>query len=401
MAVASHFHSPSHSPRYLLALLILLLPTVLVSLLAFLVDILLFVPHLQWGGWIVLVATILLVACGVVTCAMRRTLVSRKARKKLVSENAEMSGENFYARQDAEAAMAGLAKAESPPPLSSDGKTPLISSTAHADSLPTFTTYNSSRTTEGALAEPSNNGFSASEDSATFYDSTRPVRAGYHGPRDEYGNPIPPAASGGSGVDNPEEGMMRSNSDRMLQSQYSDGSLGSRRGQRYGPPGQSSRNHGYPPRGGYGRGGPAPYGSRGRPNGRGGSMRGMRGGPPPGGMPRGRGPPPGYPPHRHGSPGGYDQYAAINRQPSERNRYEPPRTHSNNYSNNYSRPYVRPPSDAQPYYPEMGDPGRAIEMMPPSNEANLRVRNGDDLAQPVRFSNNESLPSPTSVYSNE
>jgi hypothetical protein len=78
LAGAAHFHSPSHSPRYLLGLLILLLPTLLVSLLAFLVDILLFVPHLQWGGWIVLAATILLTASGVMTCAMRRTLVSRK-----------------------------------------------------------------------------------------------------------------------------------------------------------------------------------------------------------------------------------------------------------------------------------------------------------------------------------
>jgi hypothetical protein len=35
------------------------------GLLAFLVDILLFVPHLGWGGWIVLVATIILTSCGV------------------------------------------------------------------------------------------------------------------------------------------------------------------------------------------------------------------------------------------------------------------------------------------------------------------------------------------------
>ena len=59
LAIAAHFHAPSHSPRFLLTLLILLLPTLLVTLLAFLVDILLFVPHLGWGGWIVLVATII------------------------------------------------------------------------------------------------------------------------------------------------------------------------------------------------------------------------------------------------------------------------------------------------------------------------------------------------------
>lgn len=393
MAVTSHLHSPSHSPRYLLALLILLLPTVLVSLLAFLVDILLFVPHLQWGGWIVLAATIILVACGVVTCAMRRTLVSRKARKKLVAENAEMSGENFYNRQRAEAAAAQLAKAESPPPLpiNTDVKAPLITGNSHSDSAPTFTTYASSRTTDEI---PLNGG----EETAFYDSSSRPVRPGYHGPRDEYGNPIPPAAAGA--VDG---GMIRSNSDRMLQSQYSDGSLGSRRGQQgYGPPGQSQRGRGYPPRGGYRGGPPGPYGNRGRgppPNGRGGSMRGgMR--PPPGGVPRNRGPPPGYPP-RGGGPGGYDQYAAIGRRPSDGAPYGPGPTRSN--SNNYSRPYgpgqTRNPSASQPNLPEMGE-GGAIEMMPQSSEPNLRVRNAD-LAEPQRFSNNESLPSPTSVYSNE
>lgn len=406
MAVTSHLHSPSHSPRYLLALLILLLPTVLVSLLAFLVDILLFVPHLQWGGWIVLAATIILVACGVVTCAMRRTLVSRKARKKLVAENAEMSGENFYARQNAEAAAAQLGKAESPPPLTSDAKTPLITSNIHSDSAPTFTTYDSSRTTEDGSAIPSHNGFAATEEGTAFYDnSTRPVRPGYHGPRDEYGNPIPPTMSGSMTSSSAvEPDMVRSNSDRILQSQYSDGSLGSRRGapQGYGMPGQSPRGRGYPPRGGYGRGEPVSYGGRGRgppPNGRGGSMRG-RGGPPPGNMGRGRGPPPGYPPRRDGPPGAYDQYAAVGRRPSDGAGYAPARSNSNNYSRPYLPNHTRN-SSSQPILPDMGEPGRSIEMMPQTSEPNLRVRNGNDFDQPYRLSNNESLPSPTSVYSNE
>src|SRR4051794_21071600 len=100
LAAATHLHSPSHSQRYLLGLLILLLPTFLVTLLAFLVDILLFVPHLQWGGWIVLASTILITASGIITCAMRRTLVTRKARKKVIAANAEMNGENYYSRQN-------------------------------------------------------------------------------------------------------------------------------------------------------------------------------------------------------------------------------------------------------------------------------------------------------------
>ncbi|KAK3066106.1 hypothetical protein LTS18_002024, partial [Coniosporium uncinatum] len=123
LAVAAHFHAPAHSPRYLLALLILTIPTVLVSLLAFLVDILVFVPHVAWGGWIVLGATILIIGSMVVTCAMRRTLVSRKARKKRIAENAEMSGEAYYsnrAAQDAAIPAPIYPKAESPPPMHSD-----------------------------------------------------------------------------------------------------------------------------------------------------------------------------------------------------------------------------------------------------------------------------------------
>ena len=114
LAATAHIHSPSHSPRYLLTILILSIPTLLITLLAFLVDILLFVPHLAWGGWIVLVSTILILASGIVTCAMRRTLVSRKARKKRIAENAEMNGQNFYASQMAEPTGA---RAETPPPL--------------------------------------------------------------------------------------------------------------------------------------------------------------------------------------------------------------------------------------------------------------------------------------------
>lgn len=149
LAIAAHFHSPSHSARYLLALLILLLPTLLITLLAFLVDILLFVPHLHWGGWIVLASTILITASGVVTCAMRRTLVSRKARKKRIAENAEMSGANFYARQAEETRMMTDASAES--------KTFMVNGAPGTDTLPAFTSYSSRRSEEQptTIATPS------------------------------------------------------------------------------------------------------------------------------------------------------------------------------------------------------------------------------------------------------
>jgi len=94
MAVVAHFHSPSHSVRYLLIVFIVSIFTFLACLLAFLIDVLLFVPHLAWGSYLVLGATILVAMSGLVSCAMRRTLVSRKTRKKRIEENAEMSGEN-------------------------------------------------------------------------------------------------------------------------------------------------------------------------------------------------------------------------------------------------------------------------------------------------------------------
>ena len=101
LAVVSHFHSPSHSPRYLLGVFILSILTLILALLSFLIDVLLFVPHMAWGSYIVLAATILIAASGIVSCAMRRTLVSRKARKRRIAENAEMNGENYYNRQAA------------------------------------------------------------------------------------------------------------------------------------------------------------------------------------------------------------------------------------------------------------------------------------------------------------
>ena len=101
LAACSHLHKPSHSPFYLLCTLLFSLPTFLVALLAFLVDILLFVPHLAFGGWLVLAATVCIAVAGVITCAMRRTVVSREARKRRIAENAEMNGAAYREEQDA------------------------------------------------------------------------------------------------------------------------------------------------------------------------------------------------------------------------------------------------------------------------------------------------------------
>lgn len=329
LAVAAHFHSPAHSPRYLLALLILTIPTLLVTLLAFLVDILLFVPHMAWGGWIVLAATILIIASSVVTCAMRRTLVSRKARKKRIAENADMSGANYYDNLNQNRLMADevedgrFAKAESPPPMSTE------STAAGGKEVPPYAAFEMKRTdtrdgngdvnggtVDGRRSSDDRTPLNPTRDPSIRSASTgrppleqtgsegrppmpmgaRPSIDSQGGPprrpsRDQYGHPIPPAVAMGAGA----AGIAAAGNMPPPGPRHPRGG--------YGPP-----RGGYWPRGGWRggpRGGPPPSGWRG---GRGG--RGGYGGPPPG-MMMGRGgmqapgPPPGYAGPGYGAAPGY------------------------------------------------------------------------------------------------
>ncbi|KAI5309853.1 regulator of ime2 [Ascosphaera atra] len=93
LTIAMHFRAPGHSPRFLLAVLLLLLPTFLVTLLAFIIDILVFEPHLAWGGWLVLASTVLHLITLVLLCFLRRSLISRKATQKRFAER-EVEGED-------------------------------------------------------------------------------------------------------------------------------------------------------------------------------------------------------------------------------------------------------------------------------------------------------------------
>ena len=324
LSASAHLHSPSHSPKYLLILLILTFPTILLSLLAFLADILLFQPHMQWGVWLVLTATILLVASGIITCAMRRTLVSRKARKKRIAENAEMSGENYYNRQAQHPA--------APPPLSQQPTAPVLDGASGADKLPSFATFDSTRDREdGTVSEdrmplnqrtPSQNnqgvGMAVMDDEPDRYGAPRrqgtggPPRGGYGG-RDEFGNPLSSSAA---------FGPVRSHSDPRLRMQYGNGRplapspTSSSNSSPYGSRGRGGYGP-YGPRGGYGRGGP-PGPFRGpSPSGRGYDEQGIPLGPMVAGagagmvagamMGRGgrggRGPPPGYANGYGASPG--------------------------------------------------------------------------------------------------
>lgn len=333
-------------------------------------DILLFVPpHLAWGGWIVLGSTILITASGVVTCAMRRTLVSRKARKKRIAGNAEINGAIPNNNRP------NASRTESPPPLNRQTIAP-------ADSLPAFSLYDAKNPKESDderiplnTRSPSNrtvlsNGHrgDVSEDGSERYAMPgRGVPGGFRGgrgdhniQRDEYGNPLPQSNAFGP-LPPP---VRRSSADTKLKQEYSSETLNSQglRGRGRG---------GYPPRGlGKGR----PYGP-GRGGGVNGGGRGMAIGPTAADMGRGgqEGPPPvyenGYPPYpapERGMPGQYPGHgpAKSSRDPldaaSGRRRSPGPPPGS---ENNGRRPSPGPLSAPGSY---TGSYGRQASPGPPS-----------------------------------
>ncbi|EKV19022.1 pH-response regulator protein palI/RIM9 [Penicillium digitatum PHI26] len=376
LAIAAHFHAPSHSPRFLLALLILWLPTLLVTLLAFLVDILLFVPHLGWGGWIVLVATIILTSCGVVTCAMRRTLVSRKARKRRMAENAEMSGENYYNRQTA-AAAADVALAPAPV----DPKEAYVSNSFNSDSGPTFASFHTDARDSDDDRTPLNSRTPMSDIPAPPDNRGTP----YFAPQNEFAN-LPPQGQGPYDI----APVSRNTSDPRVRPKYSDGSMGSRRGG--APPGFNGRGRGgYPPRGGRGGSymGPSRAPSPGSRGGYTGPMAG-RGGH--GGMLPPRGPPADYGPGQGGANRGFDAYSQPVPPPmDDRNTYGPPGQ-------------MRQPSPGpigMAVSPETV--GQTIEMTPqhrPQHNVNASTQPMSSVPQTLSAEINLSVPeSPTSMNS--
>lgn len=304
---------------------------------------------MAWGSYVVLAATILIAASGIVSCAMRRTLVSRKARKRRIAENAEMNGENFYNRQnqtqlapippvtgtlveaDKENSSFAAFEVNKPEPdRSSDERVPL---TARTPSIP-------GSTGAGASNEP-------------------PMTDRYGGPprppgppRDQYGNPmpVPPGPYGrpalGPGPGDPSFAMNSRGRGGM------------------GPGGPRGRG-GYPPNGrggGYGRGGYGPgpgpgRGGYGPPMGRG----GYGPGPGPGGR-GGRRPPPGYGPPPGGPPPA--AYGAYGRGPS-------PTGAAPSYGYNDNRRSSLPRAESPPPLPglEEGRPSQALEIAPPVGQA--------------------------------
>ncbi|KAJ5922060.1 hypothetical protein N7516_009763 [Penicillium verrucosum] len=357
LAIAAHFHAPSHSPRFLLALLILLLPTLLVTLLAFLVDILLFVPHLGWGGWIVLVATIILTSCGVVTCAMRRTLVSRKARKRRIAENAEMSGENYYNRQNGTVAVAAA-----PIPAPAEPKEAFISNSLNSDSGPTFASFHTDTRDSDDDRTPLNSRTPMSDIQAPPDHRGAP----YGAAQDEFAN-IPPHGPGQYGAvwALEEEGRRLASTDV--------GGVD------------------IPPRGG--RGGPYMGPPRGpSPGSRGGYVGPMLGRGGRGGMVPPRGPPVGYGPGPGDPNGGLDAYG----RPVSPHMEDP---------YNYGRPgQTRQPSPGPIGMAVSPDTvGQAIEMTPqhrPQYDMHEPTQPMSSVPQMLSAEINSPVPeSPTSMYS--
>ncbi|KAI5801541.1 SUR7/PalI family-domain-containing protein [Peziza echinospora] len=88
LTIASHFYSPGHSPGYLLFMVYFSIFTCVVAVVTFLVDILLFVPHLAAGGYIVVGAPICLAIVVIGLCARRRRVVGKQDRKRRIAESA-------------------------------------------------------------------------------------------------------------------------------------------------------------------------------------------------------------------------------------------------------------------------------------------------------------------------
>lgn len=270
MTLVAHLHAPGHSARYLLALFIFLLITLLVSLLAFIVDVLLFIPHMAWGSYTVLAATILLAVSVVASCIMRRTLVSRKSRKQRVAENAEMSGENYYNRE-AQSKHPITVAAQPTMPVISGGNPAAGSGFASFENRGKEDQVSDERAplTQRSTSERLPNDAAHAGQVAAF---NSPMRSPS---RDQYGNPLhgPPDAYGsrrGRGDMSPPGGYRGRGSGYGRGSFDNYGSPMRGRGGYYGPAGRGSPRggrlgYGPSPRGGYGarggRGPPPSYGN--------------------------------------------------------------------------------------------------------------------------------------------
>lgn len=327
MAAVSHFHSPGHSARYLMGVFLFSVLTFLVCLLAFLVDILLFVPHLAWASYLVVASTVMVGLSGLFICAMRRTLISRKDRKRRIGENAEMSGENYYNREAQKAAAASSRQPTMPSVTGANGT---------GDALPTFATFEDDKPSEEHIPLTQRSPSERSAQLARVGTGSpvnplgEPVRANSIPlGSDQYGNPMGPSP-------NDYAALRRGQSSDTLNG----GSRGGMSGPGYRGVRGSFNGGGYAGsgRGGYGQQGRGSYGPRG-----------------------GYGAPRGGPVAMRGAP--YQNYGGYDRRPSPVNAYGGYGQGSgDSYTANAYNPYTSDLPRAESPPAMTSQPGQAIEM---------------------------------------
>ncbi|AET38904.1 Rim9p Ecym_3418 [Eremothecium cymbalariae DBVPG len=88
--------------RSLTAIIIWSFLTYLQTLLCFLVDVLLFIPYLDWPGWLILVSAILIVFSSSVSCLRRRTISSWRYERTAKGEDIELYPlhESYHTHKD-------------------------------------------------------------------------------------------------------------------------------------------------------------------------------------------------------------------------------------------------------------------------------------------------------------
>ncbi|SCU85672.1 LADA_0D08922g1_1 [Lachancea dasiensis] len=93
-----------HSGRIITGAVLWSLPTVFLSLLSFLIDILLFVPFLAWPGWLLFVSTVMTAVASCMMCGVRRSVSMQKYEKLHNTDHVELFHLHFEkpASEDAE-----------------------------------------------------------------------------------------------------------------------------------------------------------------------------------------------------------------------------------------------------------------------------------------------------------
>ncbi|ODQ78757.1 hypothetical protein BABINDRAFT_162445 [Babjeviella inositovora NRRL Y-12698] len=74
------------SPNFVLVLLVFSFPTFLLTLLSFLVDILVFIPHLDWPGWIIIVSIVFIAVYIALLCFVKRSATTRQYKRPQFTE---------------------------------------------------------------------------------------------------------------------------------------------------------------------------------------------------------------------------------------------------------------------------------------------------------------------------